>query len=470
MSTAISRPAAGRELTRLQENRWVGLAVVLAVTTAIPLALPAPTPSGILLIQFAAAIQVVAGAGLVLMLVTGRYRIARPMSQLLVLVCIFLVWVIVVSAIRFTRGDEIWEALFMLRTSVLTLTGLFIYDAHFETPDRAIRSLILLEACVGVWLFISGEWLNPRMSTFLVNSNITATLLTILIPLNWYALTHDFGETRVDRFIFHVAKFNLLLALLFPVWIGSRSAVFVMLATTLASAAFQWRQPKARKWFLILVAAALSVHLAMAVVNPWGANSGLHRLIQWTQRALPAPPPANTSALPTSQASVEQAPPPKPVEPTAGGGTTSADVERAGLFEQAWEKIAEDPWIGSGEVLLHVKNSMYEGMQSPHNFLLEGALAYGVPGMLLYLVVLAVAIRPSLSALFRTRGRPQLAAWTAIMSLGSLLVISLVQPTYMSTIVVTICYLVVGAAQYPLLNRSGSEERAREVSLADAAT
>lgn len=414
-----STPASWRD--------FVGLGLVLTLGSMVTVSVPfSGSDSGYLDVYPSEVLAALLGGILVVLLVTRRWRPGRTCRALMLVTIVFLGWYLVVSVVRQLTGEEVKQSALALRTTILPVVCYALLDIGWEKPLRVVRSMVLLD--LGVSLVHLPAWQNMRMSDFLGNSMVYGAFLVMLIPLNVYVLVTG-GEGRGGILLKTVAAANLGLAIVMPVWTGSRSLAalcgLVFAVTVLAMVR------RAHLWGLLaaVVVCAGLVHSVVWLTNPNGAAYGIYRVVP------PPPPPRQASAEADAEAAAQE---------VVDTEKHKADVNRAVLQAQSVEEIKKDPIFTDGRLYFPYENDLDETQASPHNFVLEHLNAYGAIGFVLYLSLFGVVLWPGCTRL--RVGDPgaaeNLCAW---LTLGTTMGFSLAQPTMMILTITIPLWLVLAA-------------------------
>ncbi len=472
----------------LRMDAWFSIGALLVISATIFVVLRVPTRSGIFPTYLSIPASLLLGAVLVVLWLTGRYKPSRHYRVLAALAVVFLAWFAVVCYLRARSGGTVSEGVLALRTTILPLAICFLFDAGLDKPQRALRALVVLNFAAVLWQLPS--WDSIRLSTFLGNSNVYCGVLVMMLPVNLLVIARA-GSTPGDRVLKAIGWLNVLAALVLPLWGGSR-VVAALLAMSLLGCFLVfsdlWRV--GLTLFLLLLPAG-TAHVLVWSLNPSDAGYGLYRLLDTSGSTVtlstpPTPRPSTTTtAAPTRVPTATGAPATTPARSTTSprtGLTTAplrhaseaspttaltAEQERQKLQEQlAYEKASSDsgraelrklsierivanPWIGDGQVYFDYGNSVYQGKQTAHNFVLEHLNAYGGVGFVLYLGLFAVVMAPGLVRI-RPGGPGTRENQVALLVAATLFALSTVQPTMLVSLPVTLLFVIVGGLKHEL--------------------
>lgn len=381
-------------------------------------------------------------AALLVAAVIHKYRPTVWGRRMLTVLVAFFIWFAVISIARSVFGGNVKQSLLILRTTLLPLAAFFAVDAGWDNRRTLVRGMVLFNAAVV--LFHLPEWSNLRMSAYLGNSIVFTTLVAVLVPLNVYVLSHRWDEVPVLKF---VASFNILAALVLPIWCGSRSGAGTVALALAASVLVLW---PSRKTVLRLVALALVaavIHAAVWLYNPSGAAYGIYRLLPTPGQVAQATGWHFLDAFNSQDRDDHAA--------VAAAELVKSDEGRAELVRLAFDEFRRHPIFGSGQVYFEIDSYRGRVPYSAHNFVLDHLNAYGSLGFLLYLSMFGVMLAPKLR-----RWRPSQPGFhdnaISLITTAVLFGVSLTQPTMMIAVIVTSYVVVIAALQKRAQDADGS--------------
>jgi hypothetical protein len=424
-----------RRRTVLGLQHWLGWGFAFAVSSVFTIDVPlALSRSGSLAVTVGDFFGAALWAILAWLVVTKRWRPGSTYRALLLAVVVFCAWFAVVTLIRLLSNEEVLQAFLIARTTLLPVAGFLIIGAKLEPPQRALNGLVVFELLLTLWHL--HEWNNMRMSLFLGNSIVYAGLIVMLLPLNAYVASRERSE--VPTLLRWMALVNMLAALVFPVWAGSRGTslvAFVIILLTFLVMAFRRRFVVT---MLAIGACALVIQASVWYVNPQGAAYGIYRLV---------PPPIELGITPphAGQAGSDLA-----QRETALVEKGKSDAGRAELIDESTAHIRKDPLIGDGVVYFELPDDGVEQEYAAHNFVLEHINAYGGIGFILYLLLFGIPLWPAIRWL-RRRDSQRDGPLLALLTTAGLLTFSLTQPTTLLMVMMVPYYLAVGGLIAPLV-------------------
>jgi hypothetical protein len=426
-------------------RHWLGWGFVFALASVFTIDVPlALSRSGSLAVTVGDFVGAGLWAALAWLLVTRRWRPGPPYRAVLIAVAVFCAWFGVVTLIRLMSNDEVLQAFLIARTTLLPVAGFLIVGAKLEPAQRALGGLVVFELLLTVWHL--HEWNNMRMSLFLGNSIVYAGLIVMLLPLNTYVASRD--KSEMPWALRWMALANMLAALVFPVWAGSRGTslvAFVVILATFLVMAFRGRFVLT---LLALGACALAIQASVWYVNPQGAAYGIYRLV---------PPPIELGLVPPHEGQVTSD---LAQRETALVEKGKSDAGRAELIDASVDHIKHDPVIGDGVVYFELPDDGVEQQYAAHNFVLEHINAYGGIGFLLYLLLFATPLWPAIKWL-RRREAQRDAPLLALLTAAALLTFSLTQPTTLLMVMMVPFYLAIGGLIAPLVVKRPEEAHDR---------
>ncbi|UUZ61042.1 O-antigen ligase family protein [Nocardioides sp. B-3] len=338
-------------------------------------------------------------------------------------------------------GDEVKQSLLALRTTVVPLVCYFLVDARLDRSRTMVRGLVLLNLAVNVFHLPARK--NMRMSEFLGNSMIYGGLLVVLIPLNVYVPAQHRESTLPTRLLRASAAVNLLLAIVMPIWTGSRSLSLLCVAVFVGSACLLVRSRKVLATLGAVVLVAGVVHGVVWKTNYGGAAFGIYRIV---------PAPAFTGGVGDARDKAIEV-----IDEEKG----KADFNRVALAEASIDEIREDPVFTDGRLYFPYDNDMGEETATAHNFVPEHLNAYGGLGFVLYLSLFGVALVPGWRR-FRMRRIGARENVAAFLTVGAALGCSMGQPTMLILTIVVPLWLVVGALKQEQVIAMEAESAVRD--------
>lgn len=434
-----------RVRSALALDQWFGWTLVFCFASIALVDVPMPlSRNGTLEVTLADILGVGLWSWLAFLVVSRRWRPGSTHLAVLVAVAVFLMWFVVVEAIRVVRGDEVLQPLLVLRSTLIPVAAyLILGPSRVDNPRRALNSLVLFELALTLWHL--GEWHDMRMSDFLGNSIVYAGLITMLLPANVYVASGR--GTRSPSFVRMAAVLNMLAALVLPVWAGSRGVSAVALVGILGCFVIMLGE---RKFTAVMVGvgfAALVIQASIWWFNPMGSAYGMYRLVPPPSEINPAWANGGRGALDEAQ------------RKTALEEKGKSDAGRGDLAQASIDRIREDPLIGDGVVYFELPDDGVTQQYAAHNFVLEHINAYGAVGFVFYLLLFVTALWKAITWPVRrlsTRHTPLLALLTTAM----LFAFSFTQPTSLIMAIMVPYFAAIGGLLVPM-TRAATAERSR---------
>lgn len=419
---------------QLALREWLGLGFVLVLASVITIEVPLGlSRSGSLAVTLGDFVGGLVWGALVATWLARRWTLTGAYRSVAVCLAVFCVWMVVVSLIRLRAGDEVLQAFLVLRTTLIPIAAYFIFAAGWETPRRAMNGLVMIEVALNVWHL--PEWDFTRYSPFLGNSIIYTGLLVMLVPINAYVLAG--GLSRAPVLVRVAAFLNLVAALVFPMWAGSRVMTAVLGVTVLGTLLILAIGRLGIRWLVAAGGVALVLTATVWLVNPNASAYGIYRLV---------PPPVDFGITAFADPAVDDT----EQRDNLVKEMATSDAGRGELIQLSVDSIQRDPLIGEGQVYFPFDTSEGTMEYAAHNFVLEHTNAYGLIGFALYALLFVLMLAPGVTRLLpRQEGsvRNQL----ALMVTAAVFAFSLVQPTMMIMPVVMTLIVAIGALKADLI-------------------
>ncbi|MFC7725890.1 O-antigen ligase family protein [Nocardioides sp. GCM10028917] len=426
-------------------DQWFGWTLALCFASVFLVDVPMPlSRSGALEIAYSDFIAAGMWAWLAFLVVSRRWRPTSVWWALIVVLAVFIACFVLVEVVRVLRGDEVLQPVLILRSTLLPVIAYLALGAGIDRPDRALNSVVLFMATLTLWHL--GEWNSMRMSDFLGNSIVYVGMLVMLLPVSVFVAAGI--RSRPPVVVRAAALINMLAALVFPVWAGSRAVTGVAFVGVLLCF-FVMLGKRRFTWTMVATAGlALMIQASIWWFNPMGSAYGIYRLV---------PPPSSifSSTDDSFRAELDQA-----QRATAVSEMGKSDVGRSELWTASSEKVLEDPLVGDGIVYFDIPGDGLDQEFAAHNVMLEHLNAFGGIGFLAYAAIFVVALWPALRWLRRrttTRHAPLLALVTTAIWGG----FSLTQPTSLIMTVMIPYFATIGGLLAPMISgRRGSDQSA----------
>lgn len=426
-------------------DQWLGWTLVLCFASVFLVDVPMPlSRSGSLEIALSDFIAAGMWAWLAFLVLTRRWRLISVWRALIVVLAVFLVCFVLVEVVRLMRGDEVLQPVLILRSTLLPVIAYLALGAGIDRADRALNAVVMFMAALTLWHL--GEWNSMRMSDFLGNSIVYVGMLVMLLPASVFVAAGI--RSSPPLVVRAAALINMLAALVFPVWAGSRAVTGVAFVGILLCLLIMLGNRRFT-WVMVGTAAvALVIQASVWWFNPMGSAYGIYRLV---------PPPSSIFASTDGsfRAELDQA-----QRATAVSEMDKSDVGRSALWTASSEKVLEDPVVGDGIVYFDIPGDGLDQEFAAHNVVLEHLNAFGAVGFLAYAAIFVVALWPALCWLRRrttTRHAPLLALVTTVIWGG----FSLTQPTSLIMTVMIPYFATIGGLLAPMIaGRRGDDESA----------
>ena len=429
---------------------WVGPGALFAGLAALSFELPTSfSDSGHLTVYYSEPFALILGVSLVVALVARRYRPSVWGRRMLAVLIAFMAWYLVICIARSVFGGNVKQSLLVVRTTILPVVAFFLVDAGWENRRRTLGGLVLLNTIL-VALHLP-DWNNMRGSDYLGNSIVFGTVLVLLVPVNMLLFVRKEATHQVIRW---ASGFNLVAALVLPIWTGSRSpavmAIFAFVASLLVIRPAKRDVVKA----LGVVLVAVIIHSSVWLFNPQGSAYALYRLFPTPGQVGEA---LGWDALGRFDSADREE-----HSDVGADELQRADDSRAELMQLAWREFQSSPIFGTGQVYFEIDSYKGPALYSAHNFVLDHLNAYGLIGFLIYIGSFVMLLARKIGhwrfsdPLARDNG-------ISLVMTAVLMGVSLTQPTMMIQLVITLYFVAIPALQ--LMDEGGdmlSEGRASE--------
>ncbi len=422
-------------------DQWFGPTLVFCLASVFLVDVPMPlSRSGSLEVTVGDFVGAALWAWVLVLLASRRWRPVGTWKVLLVVVAAFLAWFVLVEVVRLVRGDEVLQPVLVLRTTLLPVAAYLVLGARVERADRALNAVVLFVASLTLWHL--GEWHNMRMSDFLGNSIVYVGLVVLALPPSVFVAANV--RVRAPVLVRVAAWINMLAALVFPLWAGSRGVSAVAVVGILGCFLVMLRRRRFLGTMLATALVAVLIHAMTWWFNPLGSAYGMYRLV---------PPPSEVfpSLADEPRAQLDQA-----QRDTALTEMGKSDVGRAELGQASLDHLRQDPLIGDGVVYFELPDDGVTQQYAAHNAVLEHANAFGGIGLLGYVAIFLAAMWPGLRRLLR-RSAEREAALLAVITTVIWLGFSLTQPTSLIMVVMVVYFAVIGGLLAPVAGGTRDE-------------
>ena len=303
----------------------------------------------------------------------------------------------VITAYRFFAALEIKENLYY--TIVLLGSAaayLLIRSGDITATEKELKKNLYAIAAYLVlyrllYVFVGCYFFENQP----INTNLLTGSLGILLPV----LIVSLFQCRGDKKTVLLAMATLALALIVIIATGARAifllsilAVVVLVVCGIKNKTYLYR-------LVSVVGAAALVITVLAAVNFGSVRYALYRETGISVSSIfGGDSDGDTSALNPSNPNKD------PLQDSAYEQILRSDKMRDDLMKWGIEEIKVNPWVGTGNVLFsYTLNERFTFMQSPHNFLIESVLCYGLIGTVILAAVFITIILNT--GLFRKAGK-----------------------------------------------------------------
>lgn len=350
--------------------------------------------------------------------VTMLVKRQKPRFPILmwVLPCAFLVWFFILSAYRFFAFGDLTGGFINFRVLFFPIIFfLIVKQLRIEKKDL-LFSLLLFVTVMNIYqvasLFIVHSF---RTVLALKNINIYLCFMLAMLPLLFFMLkTLSYPVKAVHILMQSLLVFNILCILVFSFFSGSRLNVVILPVSFflggMAVFGFNWRSVVRLcalcLAFIIISGTVISANLYDARYNVARTYAEIFEAIGIRiPEDSPLPDTENTDADLSTDA-VDSG-----ITQDAKTNAMASNSMRQLLWEKSVQHIKDSPFWGRTSIDIEIE-MMFAGatepvkvIQSPHNFILEIWLALGLPGLILYGVILLTVMLSILRKQTRWSGR-----------------------------------------------------------------
>lgn len=394
---------------------------------------------------------------------TKRYVPSKIGLYLIYAIISFVAYYIILFAYRYSMGLEAKQSLLALRTTLPPLLLFLLADSKWLSYKRTVTDLVLINVIINAIQLTN--IIELRLSPFLGNIMVFLSIIIALLPVNYYTIYKQ-NEIKYGRIFAVLSWFNIIIALVFPILSGSRigfAASVLILLLSMLNHGIKKRAIIGKSIICVLLSVLLLGYLWNE--NPRGMSFGLYRLFPRHVTLVANAPVENTqpgntpsAGAPTASAPVENQQPTQidmqeqaklanidKVVKVMQQETEKSNVARSYLWHASISSIYRNPLLGEGVMYFEYPNDYNVPQQAAHNFILEHANAYGLIGLILYLLLLAIPVLGSLMEgsynIFRNFS---VVKGNMLISAAAVTIQSLFQPTMLIIATVMILWVSIG--------------------------
>ncbi|MFS7412852.1 O-antigen ligase family protein [Carnobacterium maltaromaticum] len=309
---------------------------------------------------------------------------------------VFIVFYISTSVYRIVNGQSLTGSLFLARVIIETSLIFLCLDYFKIKSELVLKSLFLIALTSSIWqlviLFLENGVI--RGSIVLGNSNVYNTFIMMLIP----PMIFTFGDKKYDwKWINCINIFLFIpISLLSGSRIGYMLMMFILFVSILI---FLPKFSLAKKFLTILFFVILSM-VIIITINLFGnqlSKNNISRSISIPVSIVYKVIPKYTSEI-NHQEKKESEIDSKKINLKESNKLSqseyvAATAAKSNAYREEWNSLAKESilksptnfFIGSGISIVHTSVS---GYQTPHNFILQYMLPYGVIGTIICFILL----------------------------------------------------------------------------------
>ncbi len=307
----------------------------------------------------------------------------------LILPAAFAAWFVVLTVYRFFFESSISGAFIIVRVMFFPIIMLFILKQLKISKKYICYGITAFMTYINIYQAVSVPIKKSfRYIVGLKNINIYLCFALAMLPLLFSFIFKDEGTDKAERIITKAAAwFNLLVISCISLFSGSRLALLLYVVIMLLCCAINFKKEKGViKKIIALLLAVLLLAFLIVLIKPYDAVYNFSRSSG-----------IDLSSISFNQGSAGIEPPQDEELMDEANGVTDSNNMRLALWTKAISYIKENPIFGRYTVDIECDfvfagtNEPVKISQSPHNFILEMWLAFGLFGMLLYLAMLGIA-------------------------------------------------------------------------------
>ncbi len=353
-----------------------------------------------------------------ILIIKKKIKLNDFYKKIFIVLLIFFVWYVIISISRYFIGYEVKQSLLAIKVSIPAIIMILLIDKLKIDKYMIVKNLIIFNFLINIIQLFNFS--NLRMSDFLGNIIVYLTLICMLFPIN----IQYFEEKETSIFIKIIIIFNVVCALLISLMVGSRSIVYVLFAYSIIIIIYLILNKKVKSLIVLLFGVFISFGGNYLIKN----NTNY---ITYSERVLYTKKNSDIDKITKDDKD-------KFVSITEVEKEKSDNIRKK-LMLDSWESIKKSPIIGEGVIYFSVDTDYGVKYQSAHNFVLEYINAYGIIGFMLFFIIHLIIMLKILLINYKDKNLIYI-----ILSLSSVLVISLVQPTLLIVPIVFLYYILYG--------------------------
>lgn len=302
-----------------------------------------------------------------------------------VLLGLFLLWFLVLTVYRYLDSGNITGGFIVMRVMVFPIVLVLLFRQYRVSRKSVFAGLLLFVTCVNVYQIIS---LFRTVHSFrqlkgLQNINIYLCFTLAALPMIIsFASSYKNSCKWKCSLAKVVAYFNIFAIICFSLFSGSRIAGIMCPVVGIGSFFLaNGISKKSVVSFLIVLALLTVLICGILLLDVYDARIDFFR----TAGPVISAADINVSSMGSGGELQE-----------TGNSVTDSNSMRGALWEKSIAYIKENPIFGRSSIdidcEMHFSGSKEPTkiVQSPHNFILEMWLSLGLPGMLLYLLMVGL--------------------------------------------------------------------------------
>ena len=377
----------------------------------------------------------------------------------LLLVVTFIVYCGIVSIFRILLKVPFKQSLLIPRVIIATvwITLLFMFiKPKFENIIKATSIFSLCLSVITLWL----AYRPNKLSYVIAQSHIIRThMLLIMLPLLYLIYTHSqkYELNKKLKLLYAISFMFHLFVTSFAIIISGTRLNFLLLSLNLILILILAFLDNWKKSIPIVLTILISISfIIIASFTKPHIRYGLTRSPIYTVVKI-LPLEGNNSNHETNPEDGKESEDEfiKQLEKEANASKSDSNSSRFQAWRAAAEDIKTNPIFGPGYKQYNVRYSAVDNRSfemSPHNFILEYVLAFGIIGFIMFLCLLLYPVRNYIIQFFtrmkdiRNEQKREyvIAISTLVFSMMNVFAIGLFQPILINPAVLTILFYIVG--------------------------
>ena len=310
---------------------------------------------------------------------------------------VFIGWFVVLTVYRYVYVGNITGGFIVLRILLFPIILVLLLRQYKLSRKSVFVGLLAFSTCINFYqiyslIFVSESF---RQIKGLKNINVYLCFALAVLPLLFYALSAYKSSCKLKKYAVNaVIIFNIFAVICFSMFSGSRLAVVVCPIVVFCSYFLTNKVTKKSVCgFIAMVAVAVVLISSVIALDVFDAKYNFYRVAGSIVKSIGLELPDTDSE--NSPASPNKKPNSNKTQTEAASNALDSNSMRGALWKKSIFYIQQNPVFGRHsididcEVYLDGSNEPTLIIESPHNFILEMWLSLGLPGMLIYLLMLA---------------------------------------------------------------------------------